>query len=496
MNPEIVLGPPGTGKTTTLLGMVEDEIASGTAPDRIGYVSFTRKAAEEARTRAQTRFKLTARQLPWFRTIHSLCFAALGLSSSEVLEGPKLVEFGQWMGVSVSGKVSMEEGANFGFETGDRCLFMENLARVRGISLRQQYEEDSDDLPWNLVERVSLRLAEYKKAKGLVDFTDMLHMFASSEWTARLEALFVDEAQDLSALQWRVVARLAAGARRVVIAGDDDQAIYRWAGAAVEHFVALPGQERVLERSWRVPPAVQSVALEVLARVSHRREKSWLPRTGDDGSVVRVQSLDEIDFGVGEDTLVLSRNACFLRDDAMPLLRSEGILYDFRGGTSVRQSLVEAILDWEKLRRGERISVAEAERVYAQLTVGEGFLRGHKKLPGWADRDETVGMDELRDRGGLLTAAVWHDAFTRVDPGDMPMVSLTLAAGDTGLAEKLVDEIIDGLANLALAERFGRIRLRTYESITRSPKATPITPSTLRMRLGFLLVVSCSTCSA
>ena len=47
----IVLGPPGTGKTTKLLSLVEQYLSSGVAPDRIGYFAFTRKAAGEARDR-------------------------------------------------------------------------------------------------------------------------------------------------------------------------------------------------------------------------------------------------------------------------------------------------------------------------------------------------------------------------------------------------------------------------------------------------------------
>lgn len=427
---EILLGPPGTGKTTSLLNEVEAEIDRGTAPDRIGFVSFTRKAAEEARTRAMKRFNLKQSDLPWFRTIHSLCFAALGLNSSEVLEGNKLVEFGDWIGVKVSGKVSMEEGATFGFETGDRCLFMENLARVRGITLRQQYDEDDDGLPWNVVERVSRGLAEYKKAKGLHDFTDMLAQFAESDWMARLEVLFVDEAQDLSLLQYKVVERLARGTRRLVFAGDDDQAIYRWAGAAVEHFVALPGQARVLEQSWRVPAAVQATALEVLGRVKHRRPKVWTPREGDPGVLSRVQSLDEIDFESGEDVMVLGRNACFLRDDAMPLLKSQGIVYEFRGGGSVRQSVVEAILDWERLRRGETISVAQAVKVYDQMSAGAGYARGHKKLPHWTDADAVISLGDLKEHGGLSTDGIWHDALTRITPEDRAYMLKALRRGE------------------------------------------------------------------
>ena len=51
----IVLGPPGTGKTHTLLNQVEDYLKN-TDPDRIGYFAFTKKAANEAKSRAMDKF--------------------------------------------------------------------------------------------------------------------------------------------------------------------------------------------------------------------------------------------------------------------------------------------------------------------------------------------------------------------------------------------------------------------------------------------------------
>ena len=69
-----IYGPPGTGKTTTLLDIVEKSIADGTKPEKIAFLSFTKKAAQEAIDRACLKFNLDERNFPYFRTLHSLAF--------------------------------------------------------------------------------------------------------------------------------------------------------------------------------------------------------------------------------------------------------------------------------------------------------------------------------------------------------------------------------------------------------------------------------------
>lgn len=424
----IVLGPPGTGKTSTLLGIVDEELQAGTPPGRIAYVSFTRRAAREAMDRACARFGLTPARLPWFRTLHSLCFWALGLTPHDVLERQRLREFGDWCGVPVTGRLTWDEGTTFGMEPGDRILHMENLARVRCRPLREQYDADDDDLPWVEVDRVSRALVEFKRAHHLLDYTDMLQqLVAAGDWRAGLDVVLVDEAQDLSALQWAVVDKVAAGARRVVVAGDDDQAIYGWAGAAVDQFISMSHPASVLALSHRVPVSVQEVAQHVISRISHRRPKEWLPR-GEPGVVERIGGVGDADLS-GSDVLILARNNYILRDQVLPVLRAAGVLYQWHGQSSVQPSTLAAIVTWEKLRRGEEVPAEDVVGAYGLMSTGRGVLRGFKGLPGMQPQ-QLVSMQHLREHGGLVTDAIWHDALDRIPEDERLYMVRALRGGE------------------------------------------------------------------
>ena len=236
----IILGPPGTGKTTTLLNLVDQFIQQGVRPRQIGYFSFTKKAATEAATRAADKFGLDIENdLTFFRTLHSYAFNQLGMTKEKMMKTEDYKEFGQKCGIPIkTAKYSAEDGT---FNSDNEYLTIINTAAVKRMDLLEYYDSRKNILD---IERSTLfllaeELQRFKKEKNLKDFNDLIEDFLLKDTLNKFEVLFIDEAQDLSLLQWEMVRKIWAKANKTYIAGDDDQAIFKWAGADVDHFIAL-----------------------------------------------------------------------------------------------------------------------------------------------------------------------------------------------------------------------------------------------------------------
>ena len=404
-----IFGPPGAGKTTYLLNRVEQELAAGVSSARIGYFSFTRKAANEARDRAIEKFpSLNAKtDFPFFRTLHSLAFHALAVKADMMMQPEHYREFAAQAGIQIN--VGTEDDVDLA--KADNPILNEiNLARIRGIDLRQHYNQCGLDIEWYHFEFVERTYRHYKRSKDLLDFTDLLEMIVTDhERLPSLEVLIVDEAQDLSRLQWQMVEALAKKAKRVFLAGDDDQAVFTWAGADVKSFLSFRGHITVLQQSYRVPSTVHQLAERIVHRIRERQPKEWKARDFE-GEVHTYYRFEDVVLGDGQWLILAATN--YMLNPIHEWLKSQGILFERSGVPSINPAMIRAVANWEALRRGDGMLGSHVRDIYKYLGP-EHVKRGSRTFKDGDDL-QVYTLDDLQRDHGLLTDAIWHEALGRI----------------------------------------------------------------------------------
>jgi len=372
-----VIGPPGTGKTRRLLNEVQKYVKKGVSLNRIGYFAFTRKAAGEARDRyLKVETHLSKKDIKHFQTLHSLAFNNLGLKEENVMQELNYKRIGEECGIQISYAAYETNSWNGIFSSNSEYLNLINLARVRQTSPLEELDRNEH---LGKVERFKLgaiaaEISDYKKVNGLIDFTDMLDKFLDKgDVKNKFDVIFVDEAQDLSLIQWKMITKIEEDNQcDVWVAGDDDQAIFGWAGADVDSFIDWKAKEIPLQQSERVPSEIQIKALNIIDRVQDNRlSKDYFPKK-EAGEILMQFKLSAINMTKG-DWLILARTNPLLKPIPR-FLKSMGLFFETTQGNSIGKTLFEDIDYWNQMRKGEKIPEVQEQRVLERMSKRDNKL--------------------------------------------------------------------------------------------------------------------------
>ena len=476
----ITYGPPGTGKTRHCVDRLIQAIKGGLEPHEVALVSFTRAAAREARERVVAAISgLDARDLPFVTTLHALAYRRLRITSEQLLFGARLRDaVYEATGWQLAGEYSLNEAtpaylhAAAKNDVGDRCLRFIGMGKAWGCGTREAWRRENGLnprclVPWETVEDFERRLKQHKQESDLVEFPDIMDLDHGQPLPVRL--FVVDEGQDLSPQQWAYARRLAAVADEVLLAGDDDQSIFEWAGADPLGLRRFHGGMNVLRQSHRVPRLAHQRADKIVRQICDRQDKVWTPRD-DDGEVTSVSHLGQVPSLRTTGALVLARHVSQLRNMANEL-RDLAVPFEHHGRSSLDRPYIQAIRVHERLRAGEAITRRD-------LQLMQGFISVARETPaGMHHTWESLGWPEPRPSYAatldLIPAEDLIYPFSVMQRGyrldDKPLVRLSTIHGAKGHEHDTVVLCINAKRHTQLvtdAER--RV---AYVGLTRARKA-------------------------
>jgi DNA helicase II / ATP-dependent DNA helicase PcrA len=422
--PLLILAGAGSGKTRVIAHRIAYVIAErGVWPRNILAVTFTNKAAEEMRNRANKLLEgLELGSAPLISTFHSLCVRILR-RDIEMLKA----------GYSRSFTIYDQDDAvrltrncirDLGFD--DKQLAPRAVQSA--ISAAKNRGEDAEAFTTRAqfvderrasIARVFQQYEERLQKNNALDFDDLLIKTVRllrdvpevrERYNDRFRYLLVDEYQDTNSLQFALIRLLTEKQQNICVVGDPDQSIYRWRGADItnilkfeEHF---PSAKVIrLEENYRSTQNILDVASGVIRHNIERKEKALWTQNPAGERIRYFQALDaesEARFVTGkiEEHLRADpdiRAAVLYRTNSQSrvfeeAMRRSGLSYNIVGGFSFYERMeVRDIIAYLKLAMNQHDSIA-LQRVINTPTRGIGKMT----------------LDEIDSRARELGVSYWE----------------------------------------------------------------------------------------
>jgi superfamily I DNA/RNA helicase len=329
----VYIAAAGTGKTSAIMDEMTGLLETY-RPDEIAFVTFTRKGVTNGMERAlQANPQLAADDLIHFKTLHALCFRELGLKHSSIITRKVIAEFNAAFRESWGFDLTLQDA--FELQSDDDKL----LARYDAI---RSGSVKSGLIHGNYDEKRYTGLVRcyegFKARKGVVDFHDCLLKFRERGRPVGVKVAFIDEAQDLTLLQWEVCQIAFSAAEKIRIAGDDFQSLFTYAGASPDTLVSLSRRYHTdkLETSYRLPGAVYRFAKGITRMIGEKVDKDFRPAKNFEGFVKETGDRNILARYIWKDLegngpapcrwYLLFRNNCFI-DETAALLEQYLIPY-------------------------------------------------------------------------------------------------------------------------------------------------------------------------
>lgn len=276
-----VVAGAGSGKTRVLAhryAFLVNEL--GISPGNILCLTFTNKAAQEMKSRI-TRMVDRGSVNDFICTIHSFCVKFLRREIYRIGYPKNFTVLDEEDAKSLAKQAMEEFGVDRRKLTAER--FLTKVSALKGYNIdayiqRHLLPASSPECPDELVRYIRLQLKHYA-----LDYDDLIYFTiyilnhfedARRYWTDKLNYIMVDEVQDCSSDDWKLLNILASGHGNLFVVGDPDQAIYEWRGANPKIFIDFKAAtDVILNENYRSTPDILEIANSIISNNRNRVPK-------------------------------------------------------------------------------------------------------------------------------------------------------------------------------------------------------------------------------
>lgn len=319
----LILAGAGSGKTRVLTHRIVwlNEV-NGVPTHSMMAVTFTNKAAGEIQQRIDLQLRHGKRGM-WIGTFHSLAHRLLRLhwNDATLPENFQVIDSDDQL--RLVKRVIQSLGLNDTLFPPKQAMWWINTQKDEGRRPEHIQPESHDD--WiETQRRIYTEYQERCNRAGLVDFSELLlraHELLRdtpallTHYRSRFREILIDEFQDTNAIQYAFVRVLANDTGHIFAVGDDDQAIYGWRGAKVEHvqhfLKDFPNVQTIrLEQNYRSSANILDAANAIIAHNPDRIGKRLWTESGVGESIDLYAAYNEID----EARYIVERARQWVRD--------------------------------------------------------------------------------------------------------------------------------------------------------------------------------------
>ena len=292
----------GTDAPSWLDGMLrKDAVRSW----NVMAITFTNKAAGELKERLRNMLGGEEGDEVFASTFHSACVRILRRWAEEIGYPRSFTIYDTDDSQRVMKTVYKELSVDDKFFPVKSAINQMSRWKDQLVSPAEALQTPAKDTKGALAARVYAAYEKKLKEAGAFDFDDLIyqtvqllaeHKEARDFYQNKYRYLLVDEYQDTSVAQFRLVSLLTGPEKNICVVGDDDQSIYRFRGATIENILnferVYPGTKTIrLEQNYRSTSNILNAANCVIQHNTERKGKTLWTQNGE-GDKVQVYTAE------------------------------------------------------------------------------------------------------------------------------------------------------------------------------------------------------------